>query len=81
MKYIEIMNPYVSEVTCPPVQVVDKASADTKLAVYGTKVTFTCVTGYWFSAQRAPTQHVSCLDTGAWSNVIPDCASKLYNCY
>ena len=62
----------VTALTCPPVQVIGNATADTDLALQGTVVTYTCVNSQWF-AIGVKSISVLCQTDLTWSPIIQAC--------
>ena len=65
-------------ITCPAVQSVHQATANTNLAIFGTLVTLECTPGYEYP-DKTTQKNTQCLDSGSWSDVIPDCERKTWS--
>ena len=68
----------LTDITCPPVQEVDKAFRNTSLAIHGTFVAFRCHYGHWFPDKEYE-KVVLCSNGGNWSETLDPCKCKSHS--
>lgn len=52
------------------------AYPNSSLAVYGTVLEYTCMSGYKFPGTNSTTMGIECMENEQWNDTLPNCEGK-----